>query len=133
MTFTYVSTDLSTSLAKVRRLISDVDSTQPIFADEEIEAFLVMENSRVRRGAAMALETMAASDVYVLKVMRRGDLETDGAKTSAELRALAKRFRDEDAAAESESEDGAFDIAEMVLDDFSYRERVAAEALRGAL
>jgi len=130
MTFTYVATDLSTDLAKVRRLISDVDSTEPIFTDEEIDAFLVMEASRVRRGAAMALETMAASDAYVLKVMKRGDLTTDGAKTADALRALARNLRDQDERSETEDLDGAFVIAEHVFDDFSARERLEKEALR---
>ena len=131
MTFTYSDTDLSTDLAKVRRIISDVDSNEPIFTDEEIAGFLTLETG-VRRAAAMALETMASRDAYVLKVMRRGDLQTDGAKTAEALMKRAATLRDQADDAELD-DDAGFEIAEWVLDDFSARERIEKQALRGVL
>lgn len=132
MTFTYSIADLTTDLAKIRRLINDVVEAEAIFDDEEIEAFLVMESSRYRRAAALALETIAGSEAYTLKVMRRGDLQTDGTKTAEGLLKRAALLREQDDSVESES-DAGFDIAEHVFDDFSARERIEKQALRGAL
>lgn len=133
MTVTYDATDLSTDLSKVRLLVRDTDTTEAFFTDEEIEALLVLNSSNIRRAAAMGLERMAVNEAWVLKVMTRGDLQTDGAKGADALRALAKRLNDDADKVETAEEGGSFDIAEMVFDDFSARERLNNQALRGAL
>ena len=57
------------------------------------------------------------------------DLKTDGATLAREWRAQAKQWRD--IYADSVGEEGDdFDWAEMVIDPFSARERIATEALR---
>jgi hypothetical protein len=86
--------DPSTSIGKVRLLISDVDSVSPIFSDTSIGAFLAMSGSNVRLAAAQALDAIATSEVLTSKVLKTLDLETDGAKVAAELRAQAKTLRD---------------------------------------
>lgn len=127
MAFTY---DITTPAGKVRLLCTDVDSAQSVFQDTEIAAFLTMESDSIKRAAALALETIAANQVLVLKVIELLEIKTDGAAVARELRLRAGLLRDQ-AAAEIDADDVAFDIAEQVFDPFSYRERVYNEALRG--
>ena len=127
--FTY---DPTTDAGLVRLLITDTDTVNPdnqIFEDAEITAFLTLEGSTVKKAAARALDVIATREVLVQKVLRIMDLTTDGAKAADALRALAKQLRAE-AATEAEEAGGLFDWAEMVVDDFSARERLLAEALR---
>lgn len=86
--------DPSTSVGIVRLLISDVNSVSPMFSDTSITAFLGMNASNVRLAAAQALDAIATSEVLISKVIRTQDLQTDGAKVAAELRAQAKTLRD---------------------------------------
>ena len=109
---------------RVRLLIPDRVTPDHIFEDEEITAFLAME-SDVWSATAAALETIASDQAMVLKVMKLLDISTDGAKVSDALLARAQMLRER-----SVSEAPSFDWAEMVLDPFSARERLWAEALR---
>ncbi len=95
MSFTY---DISTTSGLVRRRINDVDETSPIFNDAEISAFLAVEGDDWRKGAALCLETIASSEALIQKVIRTLDLQTDGAKLGAELRAQAAGLRAQAAA-----------------------------------
>lgn len=126
MTFTY---DLASDIGNVRLLIPDSQATSYVFEDDEIEAFLVLEVG-VRRAAALALETIASNEALVLKVVKLLDVSTDGAKTADSLlkraAVLRKQAEDEDLA-----DGGAFDVAEMVFDDFTLRERMLNQSLRG--
>lgn len=115
----------------VRLLIADTDVTNAVFEDEELDALLVLESSNVLRTAAMALETIASSQVQVLKVIRLMDLTTDGAAVSRELRARAKELRARADQLEAAEDDGAFDVAEMTVNHFSWRDQVHNQALRG--
>jgi len=130
MAFTY---DTTTSRGKVRLLIGDTDTStvaNQIYTDAEIDAFLSMEKSVVRRAAASALESMAASQAMILKVLKVLDLETDGASLAKELRAQAAILREQ---AEVDDASSGWDYAEMVYDPFTRRERVWKENLRGNL
>lgn len=122
MAFTY---DVSTDIGKVRMLITDRNEARPIFQDAEIQAYLDLEDSSVRRAAAAALETMASDQALVLKVIVTLDLETDGAKVSDALMKRAAVLR------QTENEVGAFDIAEMITNDFGDREWFAGAIRRG--
>ncbi|MCK9602379.1 MAG: hypothetical protein M0R06_25260 [Sphaerochaeta sp.] len=123
MAFTY---DVTTDRGKVRMLITDVESTDPCFDDDEIDAFLSMADSGVLLAAAMALETIASNEVLVLKVIKLLDLTTDGAKVSDALLKRAQLLRDQ-AASEAET----FDIAEWAsLNAFNFEQHVWNEALR---
>jgi hypothetical protein len=124
MAFTYVAT---TSRGQVRLLIPDRTDTGHLFEDAEIDAFLSMEANVVKLAAAAALETIASDNAMVLKVIRLLDLTTDGAKTSDALLKRAGLLREQAAA---EDYTGGIDWAEMVVDDFSLRARLEAEALR---
>lgn len=127
MAFTY---DVSTDRGRVRMLIPDSSTSSYVFEDAEIDAFLSLEGDDVRRAAALALETIASNEALTLKVIRILDLQTDGAKTSDALLKRAALLRGQADAAEAASGD-LFDWGEMVFDDFSARERLAAQYLRG--
>ena len=116
------SYDPSTDAGKVRLLIPDNTEASYVFDDEEISVFLAMEG-RVKRAAAMALETIAANEVMVLKVIKLLDVQTDGAKVGDALlkrAALLRQQAEDDEAVEN----AGFEIAEMVVDQFTYREKV---------
>jgi hypothetical protein len=126
--FTYV---ITTDRGKVRLLVDDRDTAvvaNQFFQDDEIDAFLELQGGGVLRAAAMALETMAASEVMVQKRISILDLSTDGPSEAAALRSLADSLREQ-----AEYGDGSalFDIAEMVTNEFGARERWLAQALRG--
>ena len=127
MPFTY---DVATDRGKVRLLITDTDAANVIFQDDEIDAFLGMMGSNVLRAAAMALLAIASKEALLLKVIKLLELQTDGARLANSLRALAKEYQEKADLAEAGEAGGAFDYAEMVVDDFTYRERLAKEAQR---
>ena len=79
--------------------------------------------------AALGAECIASSELYIQKVIKIMDLQTDGASVAREWRMKAKQWRE--IYADSVGEDGVdFDWAELVFDPFSRRERIANEALR---
>ena len=125
MTFTYNPT---TSLGLVRLLCTDSVAANEIFSDADITAFLTLESDDVRCAAAMALETIASSEVLVQKRIRLLDISTDGPAESAALLERAKMLRAQSVLAAAGVTSG-IDIAEMNLDDFSIRERIINEAL----
>lgn len=127
MAFTY---DLTSDIGKIRLLIMDNQSSVYLFEDAEISTFLSLEGSNVKRGAALALETMASNDAYVLKYMTLLDLSTNGPAVSAELRKRAADLRAQAAFDESREDGGAFDIAEQVQDVFTARDRLRKQWLR---
>ena len=129
MSWTY-NANLSTDRDKVRLLATDVDAANPIFTDAEVDAFMSLEGSNLKRSAALALETIARNQVLVLKVIRLLEIQTDGASVARELRMQAENLRAQADRDEAASDGGAFDWAEMVLDDFSLRNRFVATALR---
>lgn len=123
------SFDTSTDLGKVRLLIPDRDPNAYLFDDTDVQAFLDIEGG-IKLATALALETIASDQAMTLKVIKLLDLSTDGAKVSDALLARAKLLRSQ-AETELEGEDAGFDIAELVYDDFSYRQKVWKELLRG--
>lgn len=127
MAFTY---SLATDTGKLRLLIMDNQAASYLLEDDELDAFLSLESSNLKRGAALALETIARNEVYVLKVIELLELKTDGAAVARELRFQAKVLRDQADRDEAAEDGGAFDIAEMVVDSFTARQRIANEALR---
>ena len=126
MAFTF---NLATDVGRVRLLIPDRDSTDPLFQDDEITAFLSLEGD-VRRATALALETLASDQALVLKAVRLLDITTDGGKVSDALLKRATGLREQAERAEMAEENGLFDIAEMVPNSFAWRERVRNEGLR---
>ena len=54
----------------------------------------------------------------------------DGAKVSDALLKRASALRDQANTDDANNANGAFDIAEFVIDDFNYRQRILNDALR---
>lgn len=127
MAFTF---DVATNRGKVRLLAADKATSGHLFEDDEIDAFLSLESSNLRRAAALALETAAADQALVLKAMTLMDISTNGPAVANALMARARALREQADGAEAAEDGGAFDIAEMVITDFAYRERLWNEALR---
>jgi len=127
MAFTY---DVTNEIGRVRLIINDKVEATAIYSDEEIGAFLDLNEDSVKRGAAAALDSIASDQALVLKVIRTLDLSTDGASVARALREHAQRLRDE--ANDSDAGEGdLFDYAEMVTNAFTARERVTNQTLRG--
>lgn len=91
---------------QVRFLIADLGNPQTL-DNLQIAAALTAEGDSVLLAAARCLEAIAVSEVLVGKRIQTQDLSTDGAKVAAELRALAKQYRDR--ARDEDPEAGAFD------------------------
>lgn len=91
----------------VRFLIADLDTDDPLISNDQIDAALKAEGNNDLLAAARCLETIAVSEVLVGKKIRTQDLSTDGAAVAAELRALAKQYRDR--ARDEDPEAGSFD------------------------
>ncbi|ACZ29573.1 hypothetical protein Xcel_0534 [Xylanimonas cellulosilytica DSM 15894] len=119
--------DYTTAVAQVRLLIADVatDETKRVLTDAHVGGFLTLQGAapedgaqswQVRRAAADALTTIAASETLIGKYVRTADgLTTDGTKVGAELRAQADRQlaiadREE---ADHDAADGAFGVLEF--------------------
>jgi len=102
-----------------------------MFQDGEIDTFLTLMGSNVLRAAAVALFTIAAQEVLLMKRIKLLELTTDGPAEADALRRLALEYQEKADLAEAAEAGGAFDYAEMVVDEFTYRERLDKEALRG--
>lgn len=94
MTFTYSSTDLSTTLAVVRLLLGDTDSSDPQLTDEEIAAFTTRYGG-VYFPAAAACDALASKYArYTSKTVGRlsiqyGERAEHYAKLADQLRRQA--------------------------------------------
>lgn len=122
--------DMSTAAGRVRLLINDLDITDLFFEDAQIDAFLDLEGDDVRLAAAQALDTIASNEALVFKKMRLLDSSVDGPAVAKELRERASELRRQ--AADGADGGGDFEIAEMVVDGFTSRDRLWNEQLRGA-
>lgn len=88
-----------TVIGQIRLLIPDVEqlddlsnssaSAEYLFNDSQIQAFATLYSNNVKRAAAQAKLVLATSETLISKVIRTDDLQTDGAKLGAELRAQA--------------------------------------------
>jgi hypothetical protein len=120
------SYDPTTDAGRVRLLVADTIEQSPKFTDAEIATFLTIGGGRVLLAAAQALESLAARRATDTRIVPEGQ-ETGGTPVSAELRRLAQRYRDQDAA---DPTGAGFDIAEIDLDDFARRQIWINRALR---
>ena len=107
--------DYSSPVGQVRLLITDLSEVpaEQLFSDVQLEAFLAMRGDNVNRAAAKALVVMAASEVMVSKVIRTQDRSTDGAKVSAELRALAQTYESEADGADAAAAGSFFEVVPL--------------------
>ena len=130
MAFTY---DLTTDRGKVRLIIDDKDTVtvaNQFFTDDEIDCFLTLaddlDGDDVRHASAMALDTWASNQALVLKKVTLLDVNTDGPAVAKAMREHAALLREQ---AYMTSTDAGFEIAEMALGHFSWREQVENEAI----
>jgi hypothetical protein len=135
MATTYSTAALGLPRNRVRLLIPDTQaSPNHVFEDEEIDAFLSLGGSNVRLAAAQALEVIASSEALKLKVLKVGDITTDGAKLSDALLARAKALRDEVAEGDPDDADSLpFAIAEQAHGIFGGDQVRRNEIARGVL
>jgi hypothetical protein len=104
----------ATDAGKVRLLLNDV--SQPwIFTDDEITAFLDLEDGNVKRAAAQAIDTNADNEALASKVLRTQDLSTDGAKVADALRKRAESLRAQ-ALVDEDQDGGYFDVIDVIGD-----------------
>lgn len=125
MAYTY---NLTTDIGKVRLKSADRfldDSSKYIFTDEEIQAFLDLENDSILRAAASAVEAIAQDENLVKGKIKILDLQLDSTAVAKEMRQYAKSLREQAA----ENEDFTFDYAEMADNTFAIREQVAKDRL----
>lgn len=140
MSFTY---DVNTALGQVRFLVADTVDFGHIFEDDELLMCLQFESSQglyvsgqaatsaiaasnppipqvysPYRAAAMALDSLASSKSRLASVIQLLDVKLDIKSAAEELRGQAKNYR------EIEARRGSFAIAEMVVNDFTARERI---------
>lgn len=88
------TTDVSTDIGKVRLLLTDLDSTQPIFPnDTYIQAFLDLELGDVKCAAALGMETIAGNQALLLKCIQLLDLKTDGKSVADAMLKVATQMR----------------------------------------
>lgn len=116
--------DYTTNNGKVRLLISDIDVSSPIFpygtegnTSDPIDGFLSIEGDNVKAAAAAALMSIATNEVLVQKRIKILDLSTDGPAEAAALLQLAKTYKEQ---AKEDDVEGAFDWAEMTVNNVQY-------------
>ncbi|GAW54740.1 hypothetical protein [Nocardioides sp. PD653] len=114
-TFTY---DVSTPAGQVRLLLNDIPAAEgaqgtAVFSDAEIDAFLTLERSSVKRAAAQAIDTNATNEALASKVLRTQDLSTDGAKVADAMRKHAAALRAQ-ADQDDEADDAGFVLVSVV-------------------
>ena len=101
--------DSMTSTQRVRLLAADAGA-EPLFTDDQLEAFLSLNGGSERLAAAEALETIALSELLVAKKIRTQDLSSDGPAVSAELRALAAGLRRRASELGEDASENVFDV-----------------------
>lgn len=104
--------DPSTTLGQLRLLIPDRDVTALVYSDADLEGFLALEGGVIKRATAAALETIAADEALVSKVIKTQDLSTDGTRVAEALMKRAARLR-EQADEDDVAAGSAFDIVDF--------------------
>lgn len=146
MSFTYDLTN-APAISYVRLLIADTNAAQPIFQDDEINAFIYLTSSQAiyassmaapsgnvgpvpvqvysyYRAAAVALDSIASNKALLASVIKILDVEISADKAAKALHGQAEAWR------EMDDNMGHFAIAEQVHDQFTARERTWKQFLR---
>lgn len=119
MTFTYTPGNSDRDL--IRLLLPDKDEDNPIYQDEELDVYLALEGNAML-ATADALETMASNEAYIQKVIKLGDLQTNGAETAKALMARVKSLRDRALTLSNSDISNLFDWAQWGVDVPTQRE-----------
>src|ERR1700682_384513 len=118
------SYDPSSPLGKVRLLAIDTIKDYAYFQDNEIQAFLDLNAGQVQLAAATALDTEAANAALVQGRTRFAGIQLDGQVVAEALSQLAAELRRQVHEGEDGLDASPIDWAEMVVDPFSYRDRL---------
>ena len=113
------SANLNDPVGMTRLLLSDLDSSNPIFPqDGMILGFLNMEEWSPKLAAALGMEVIAANRALTLQVIQLLDLKTDGLSTAKALLLAAAQIR-----LHANDDWPGIDFAQVVDDsDFAMRE-----------
>lgn len=111
--------DYSSPVGQVRALIPDVEEIDfrddgelsYLMDDDQIEAFLAINDDNVKRAAADAIDALATSEAYISKVTKTEDLHTDGAKVGNMISLRAQRLR---ASADADDERDSQDMFNII-------------------
>jgi hypothetical protein len=95
--------DVTSDVGKIRVLLGDTDAqniAQGIgeyiyFSDIELNAFLEMYGGNVKLATARCMETIAGSQVLLLKSWSSDDLSVNGDRITDSLRRVAAQLRNE--------------------------------------
>lgn len=115
MAFTY---NPATDLGKVRLLIMDTVDLGHTFEDDELQALLDLEDQSIRYAAADALVSLSANKSRLAQKIKVLDIDVDTRDAAKSLLDLAEKLRDQ------EDNSGSFEIAELVTNHFTERERI---------
>lgn len=125
--FTY---DPATQAGQVRLLGIDGDPAYARYNDNEIAAFLTLSGGNVQLAAAAVLDTSAAFLLVTQGVVKFAGVLVDASKAGDALHLRAMELRREVYEGDDGTGASPVDWAEMVVDPFSYRDRLVNEMLR---
>lgn len=110
--------DYTSSVGQVRVLIPDLRKLEDLrdlrneprylFTDDEILAFLAVNNGNVKRAAADACDAIGMDKALQLLVLKTDDKQTDGAKLLDAIVKRAKTLREQ--AKEDDENNLSFDV-----------------------
>lgn len=126
--------DLTTEVGRIRVLLGDTDESDLILSDDMIAIYATggsLAQPSEYLSAAMAATAIAAKFARRAVSLTAGGMTVKLDDMAKRYRELAIHLREVDAAAASG--EGLFDIAEMITDDFSYREHLHNQLLREAV
>lgn len=116
--------DFSSPVGQVRVLIPDLRKLEDLrdlrneprylFADEEIEAFLAINNGNVKLAAADACDAIGMDKALQLLVLKTDDKQTDGAKLLSAIVGRARQLRAQ--AREDEENNLCFDVVQPTFE-----------------
>jgi hypothetical protein len=127
--FTY---DPTTPRGQVRLLAVDSEAAYADFADPEIDAFLSLSGGVVLLGAASVLDTKAARAAIVQGVTKFAGVALNGQFVAMALHEQAMALRERCYMGDDGSGISPITWAEMVVDPFTYRDRLVNEMLRNS-
>jgi len=91
--------DISTDTGKVRLMIADTDTSDALFADEEVAFALAQCDDCLYGAAALLLRALAADRARLAVRVTRGGVSEDLTQATVQLQAMAQQYEDKATAA----------------------------------
>lgn len=98
------------NLELVRLLIPDIDTSNQIFSDAQIEGYLQLANDNVKRAAAYAIRAVANDEALLFKVIKTDDQSVNAASVARALLATAQQYTNEADKEDDENSESYFEI-----------------------